>query len=233
MPGCGWCAPPGGRGQRGRCLEGGPAGPAGGLSCGRGAEWKFLRCPQEGGGTCGAGASSLCPGRCDSNGRCRRCADNTQGPRCSRCRPLFVGPLRGAPPRCRPCRSFCMGRSDVCVGRAELLRAQREPHSFPLSPTAVQRWLRFGPTESDAVCVGCTEGSVGRRCQSCRDGFFLLHGNCVRCQCNGHAATCGADGSGCQCQNNTESAACGTERRDCYQHQCSKCPHSFQPPPIL
>lgn len=27
MPGCGWCAPPGGRGLGGQCLEGGPAGP--------------------------------------------------------------------------------------------------------------------------------------------------------------------------------------------------------------
>ncbi|NXT30439.1 MEGF8 protein, partial [Syrrhaptes paradoxus] len=54
-----------------------------------------------------------------------------QGPQCSRCRPLFVGSPRSGG-RCRSCRSFCRDNADVCLSRAELERARRDPQRFPL-----------------------------------------------------------------------------------------------------
>ncbi|KAM6289102.1 LOW QUALITY PROTEIN: multiple epidermal growth factor-like domains protein 8, partial [Aegotheles albertisi] len=188
------------------------------------------------------GADCAVPCACNGHGQCRgpgatdqcpQCLNNTQGPQCQRCRPLFVGSPRGGGP-CRPCRSLCR-HSGICVTREELERARRDPQRFPLDPHLIPTWVSEGPTEAGAVCVGCGNNSAGERCQRCRGGFFLLDGVCTRCQCNGHADTCNElDGSGCPCQNNTESGGCpgGPDRRDCYRHQCSKCRDSFHGHPV-
>ncbi|XP_074427786.1 multiple epidermal growth factor-like domains protein 8, partial [Larus michahellis] len=187
-----------------------------------------------------------CSVACDCNGhgqcrgptardQCLQCFNNTQGPQCERCRPLFVGSAR-AGGSCRSCRSFCRHNAAVCLSRHDLERARRDPARFPLDPAMIPTWVSEGPSEEAAVCVNCQNNSVGERCDGCRPGFFLLDGACTRCQCNGHADTCNElDGTGCPCQNNTESGGCPAsppDRRDCYKHQCSKCRDSFQGHPI-
>ncbi|XP_053908557.1 LOW QUALITY PROTEIN: multiple epidermal growth factor-like domains protein 8 [Cuculus canorus] len=180
---------------------------------------------------CGCNGHGQCPGPA-AREQCPRCLNNTQGPQCERCRPLFVGSARGGG-TCRPCRSFCRHNADVCLRREERDRASADPQRFPLDPELIPTWVPEGPSEEAAVCVGCQNDSVGERCERCRPGFFLLDGVCTRCQCNGHAATCNEDGTGCPCQNNTESASCaGPDRRDCYRHQCSKCRDSFHGHPV-
>nr|XP_041568334.1 multiple epidermal growth factor-like domains protein 8 [Taeniopygia guttata] len=182
------------------------------------------------------GVTCACNGHSDCAGpratdTCLQCHNNTQGPQCQRCRPLFVGSALGGG-TCLTCRSFCRHRADVCLSRADLERHRRQPDRYPLEPHLIHTWVQEGPSEAQAVCVNCQNNSVGDRCDTCRAGFFLLDGTCTRCQCNGHADTCNElDGTGCPCQNNTESGAC-PERRDCHRHQCSKCRDSFQGHPV-
>ncbi|CAN8178114.1 unnamed protein product [Coccothraustes coccothraustes] len=179
---------------------------------------------------CACNGHSDCAGPA-ARDTCLRCMNNTQGPQCQRCRPLFVGSALGGG-TCLTCRSFCRHRADVCVSRAELERHRRDPDRYPLEPHLIHTWVSEGPSEAQAVCVNCQNNSMGDRCDTCRPGYFMLDGTCTRCQCNGHADTCNElDGTGCPCQNNTESGAC-PERRDCYRHQCSKCRDSFQGHPV-
>ncbi|XP_074786402.1 multiple epidermal growth factor-like domains protein 8, partial [Athene noctua] len=168
--------------------------------------------------------------------QCLQCFNNTKGPQCERCRPLFVGSAR-AGGSCRPCRSFCRHNAAVCISREEYERARRDPARFPLEPAMIPTWVSEGPSEEAAVCVNCQNNSVGERCDGCRPGFFLLDGACTKCQCNGHADTCNElDGTGCPCQNNTETGSCQgsspTDKKDCYKQQCAKCRDSFHGHPV-
>ncbi|XP_074874861.1 multiple epidermal growth factor-like domains protein 8 [Buteo buteo] len=167
---------------------------------------------------------------------CLQCFNNTKGPQCERCRPLFVGSAR-AGGSCRPCRSFCRHNAAVCISREEYERARRDPARFPLEPAMIPTWVSEGPSEEAAVCVNCQNNSVGERCDGCRPGFFLLDGACTKCQCNGHADTCNElDGTGCPCQNNTETGSCQgnspADKKDCYKQQCAKCRDSFHGHPV-
>ncbi|XP_075345479.1 multiple epidermal growth factor-like domains protein 8 isoform X1 [Mycteria americana] len=168
--------------------------------------------------------------------QCLQCFNNTKGPQCERCRPLFVGSAR-AGGSCRPCRSFCRHNAAVCISREEYERARRDPARFPLEPSMIPTWVSEGPSEEAAVCVNCQNNSVGERCDGCRPGFFLLDGACTKCQCNGHADTCNElDGTGCPCQNNTETGSCQgnspADKKDCYKQQCAKCRDSFHGHPV-
>ncbi|KAM9207897.1 LOW QUALITY PROTEIN: multiple epidermal growth factor-like domains protein 8 [Leptosomus discolor] len=184
---------------------------------------------------CRCNGHSQCQGPA-ARDRCLQCLNNTQGPQCERCRPLFVGSAR-AGGTCRPCRSFCRHNAAVCLSRDDYERARRDPARFPLEPAMIPTWVSEGPSEEAAVCVDCQNNSVGERCDGCRPGFFLLDGACTRCQCNGHADTCNElDGTGCPCQNNTETGSCpGTspaDKKECYKQQCAKCRDSFHGHPV-
>ncbi|CAM9123882.1 unnamed protein product [Bubo scandiacus] len=173
------------------------------------------------------------PNRCRCHfGYCLQCFNNTKGPQCERCRPLFVGSAR-AGGSCRPCRSFCRHNAAVCISREEYERARRDPARFPLEPAMIPTWVSEGPSEEAAVCVNCQNNSVGERCDGCRPGFFLLDGACTKCQlqwARGTRATSWT-GRGCPCQNNTETGSCQgsspADKKDCYKQQCAKCRDSF------
>uniref|UniRef100_H3A6Q1 Multiple EGF like domains 8 n=1 Tax=Latimeria chalumnae TaxID=7897 RepID=H3A6Q1_LATCH len=168
--------------------------------------------------------------------KCLECFNNTAGPYCEKCRPLFVGSsLNGG--TCRPCRDFCRGNSDICITREEYEKSKKDPTRFPLAPELVGSWVSQGPAEDSAICVSCQNSSFGEKCESCLHGYFLLDGCCTKCQCNGHADTCHEiDGTGCPCQNNTETGTCQnsaqSEKKDCYKFQCAKCKDSFHGNPI-
>ncbi|KAM9510496.1 multiple epidermal growth factor-like domains protein 8 [Guaruba guarouba] len=181
--------------------DGGVANGDGGVAngCGRG-QWNV--------GVASLPCAPSCPGGCGNGscaapGRCR-CPFGSVGPRCG-------------------VACACNGHGH-CPGPGMRQRCSHCRHN-----TQLLSWVSEGPPEAEAVCVGCREHSAGPRCGRCLPGYFLLHGACTRCQCNGHADTCNeADGTGCPCANNTESAACTGDRRECYRHQCTRCRDSFQ-----
>uniref|UniRef100_A0A8C7C7Q8 Multiple EGF like domains 8 n=1 Tax=Oncorhynchus kisutch TaxID=8019 RepID=A0A8C7C7Q8_ONCKI len=194
-------------------------------------------------GFVGDNCSSQC--RCNKHSNCKgvsepdkclECKNNTMGDHCEKCKPLYVGLAVGGG-TCRPCREFCRGNSAVCLSRDEHKRALDHPQDHPLDPDRIVQWVSEGPTEDSAVCVSCQNNSVGDKCESCLSGYFLLQGNCDKCQCNGHADTCNEhDGTGCPCQNNTETSSClsspQSDRKDCYRTQCAKCKDSFNGTPV-
>ncbi|XP_021446912.2 multiple epidermal growth factor-like domains protein 8 isoform X1 [Oncorhynchus mykiss] len=194
-------------------------------------------------GFVGDNCSSQC--RCNKHSNCKgvsepdkclECKNNTMGDHCEKCKPLYVGLAVGGG-TCRPCREFCRGNSAVCLSRDEHKRALDHPQDHPLDPDSIVQWVSEGPTEDSAVCVSCQNNSVGDKCESCLSGYFLLQGNCDKCQCNGHADTCNEhDGTGCPCQNNTETSSClsspQSDRKDCYRTQCAKCKDSFNGTPV-
>ncbi|XP_014118538.1 PREDICTED: multiple epidermal growth factor-like domains protein 8 [Pseudopodoces humilis] len=110
---------------------------------------------------------------------CLRCMNNTQGPQCQQCRPLFVGSALGGG-TCLTCRSFCRNRAQVCLSRAQLEQHRADPRRYPLEPHLIHTWVSEGPSEAEAVCVNCQNNSVGDRCDTCRAGFFMLDGTCTR-----------------------------------------------------
>ncbi|XP_076868849.1 multiple epidermal growth factor-like domains protein 8 [Brachyhypopomus gauderio] len=194
-------------------------------------------------GFVGENCSSQC--RCNKHSNCKsvtqldtclECHNHTKGQHCEKCKPLYVGSAVGGG-QCRPCRDFCKGNSAICLSRDEHSLAFQHPTDYPLDPEDIVQWLTEGPSEDSAVCVNCQNNSVGDKCESCLSGYFLLHGKCEKCQCNGHADTCNEhDGTGCPCQNNTETSSClnnsQNERKDCYKQQCAKCKDSFNGTPI-
>ncbi|XP_062321572.1 multiple epidermal growth factor-like domains protein 8 [Osmerus eperlanus] len=194
-------------------------------------------------GFVGENCSSQC--RCNKHSNCANvsrpdvcleCHNNTMGPHCEKCKPLYVGSATGGG-TCRSCREFCRGNSAVCLSQDQHRKALENPHNHPLDPDRILQWVSEGPTEDSAVCVSCQNNSVGDKCESCLSGFFLLQGKCDKCQCNGHADTCNEnDGTGCPCQNNTETAAClsssQSDKKDCYRLQCAKCKETFNGTPV-
>ncbi|XP_039208131.1 multiple epidermal growth factor-like domains protein 8 [Crotalus tigris] len=168
--------------------------------------------------------------------QCLQCFNNTMGPHCEKCQPLFVGSaLNGG--SCRPCHVFCRGNSNMCITREEYKRAQQDPVRFPLEPALIPTWVAEGPAEDVAMCVNCQNNSFGDKCESCLHGYFLLEGKCTKCQCNGHADYCHElDGTGCPCQNNTETGGCQNnaqaDKKDCYKQQCAKCRELFHGNPV-
>ncbi|XP_035382451.1 multiple epidermal growth factor-like domains protein 8 isoform X1 [Electrophorus electricus] len=194
-------------------------------------------------GFVGENCSSQC--RCNKHSNCKsvtqldtclECHNHTKGQHCEKCKPLYVGSAVGGG-QCRPCREFCKGNSAICLSRDEHRLALQHPKDYPLDPDGIVQWLTEGPSEDNAVCVSCQNNSVGDKCESCLSGYFLLHGKCEKCQCNGHADTCSEhDGTGCPCQNNTETSSClnnsQNDRKECYRQQCAKCKDSFNGNPI-
>ncbi|XP_045900405.1 multiple epidermal growth factor-like domains protein 8 [Micropterus dolomieu] len=162
---------------------------------------------------------------------CLECHNNTIGKHCEKCKPLYVGSAKGGG-NCRPCQEFCSGNSAVCLSRNNLQKALKNPQLFPLDLNSIHTWVSAGSTEENAVCVNCQNNSVGNKCERCISGYFLLHGKCEKCQCNGHSATCEDDGSGCTCQNNTETGSCLTRPRTECLLQCAQCKDYFIGKPV-
>lgn len=62
---------------------------------------------------CQCNGHSECEGP-DKLDKCLNCHNNTQGPQCQRCKPLFVGdPTDNG--ECVPCIEYCNGHTHVCI----------------------------------------------------------------------------------------------------------------------
>uniref|UniRef100_A0A8D2Q521 Heparan sulfate proteoglycan 2 n=1 Tax=Varanus komodoensis TaxID=61221 RepID=A0A8D2Q521_VARKO len=144
-----------------------------------------------------SGHSSACD---PETGDCQNCQDNTEGPRCERCRPGFFGDARRGD--CRPC---------PCHG----------PPSASQAPRSC-----FVDSDGLPTCDPCGPGHVGRLCErwasrggsqgpgSPRHSASSRPDPGLRCHCDldgSVSGQCDADRR-CQCKANVEGPSCGTCR---------------------
>ena len=128
-------------------------------------------------------------------GVCQSCSDNTDGDFCQHCVPGYFG-------------NATQGKADDC---------QKCP--CPLTDTSNQ----FSPTcfldlDGLATCDSCRVGHVGRRCESCDDGYYgqpeIAGGSCQVCQCSNNinlneSGNCNTTTGEClKCVNNTGGFLC-------------------------
>ncbi|XP_050427055.1 multiple epidermal growth factor-like domains protein 8 [Adelges cooleyi] len=204
---------------------------------------------------CGFGyVGSNCTIQCECNGHsncagpdrlteCLSCQNNTQGPQCQRCKPLYVGnPIDHG--QCVPCSEYCNGHSRVCVEKIESDPFDSMGYINNQNNGLIQN---DGPL-ADAYCINCMDNTTGPRCSGCLLGHFRGSSDerdpCRPCECHGHGSTCDpVTGEKCDCQNNTESdtncqssgvAHHRTIKNNvqlCWMHQCSKCKDSYMGTP--
>ena len=76
---------------------------------------------------------------------------------------------------------------------------------------AFDEYVEHGPkNRSQIVCVMCQNHTSGDFCEKCEDGYYKDSdsGECVPCQCNGHADRNYCDpetGLDCECKGHTKS----------------------------
>ncbi|XP_058056317.1 multiple epidermal growth factor-like domains protein 8 [Anopheles bellator] len=171
---------------------------------------------------CNGHANCVGPDQLD---RCLRCHNNTMGPQCDKCLPLYVGDPRNGG-ECVPCLEYCHGQTELCMAR------EQDPAG---------NGSRRSPTEgplSDAVCLACGNHTDGDRCETCVPGYFRRSATvagkpCWPCECNGHGDMCDpVTGEKCNCGNNTESDnTCSSKGKNhaynCWSLQCTKCKESY------
>ncbi|XP_070550058.1 multiple epidermal growth factor-like domains protein 8 [Ptychodera flava] len=179
---------------------------------------------------CECNGHSNCPSVEEKN-VCLECHNNTKGDHCQYCKPLYVGDPTEAS-GCRSCREFCNGNSDICMSKEDRNRTWQYARGSPVTVEMCFSSCRPGISDTgpvrDAVCVECKNSSEGERCETCRDGYFKLDQNCIRCQCNGHWDRCDKEtGVGCQCQNNTKNDCKTTDDDECWKEQCTACQELF------
>lgn len=166
---------------------------------------------------------------CDDPNICLKCLNNTQGKSCEECKPLYVGDSTNGGV-CTPCLKICENNAAVCITKDENASFSQEVKE---NTTLLKKRLKFGPKDSsDAVCLNCRDNSEGKLCDTCVGGYFrTILKHCIKCMCNGHAFTCNkTTGIGCDCKQNTISDF--TCKKNCYQHQCTKCAAKFDGEPV-
>ncbi|KAL3120703.1 hypothetical protein niasHT_007995 [Heterodera trifolii] len=123
--------------------------------------------------------------QCDAEyGACIDCQHNTEGDRCERCKPGFVGDARrGTPYDCRPAPEIAV------------VRPRCDCHNH--SPRGCDSYGR---------CILCEHNTEGFHCELCKKGFYgdATKGtpwDCTQCPCPG-TAECFLDARGqVQCRN--------------------------------
>ena len=143
---------------------------------------------------------------CDPRtGLCVSCQHNTEGDRCDRCKPGFVGDAtRGTPNDCRPCPCPAVdGRPSEC----------------------------YIESDGEISCRGCPPGYTGRQCKSCAPGYQIQPGGVCSTGGGGGGPHCDPRGSLsvtadpytglCQCKQFADGPTCSRCRE-----------HSFYPADI-
>ncbi|XP_026667029.1 multiple epidermal growth factor-like domains protein 8 isoform X3 [Ceratina calcarata] len=183
---------------------------------------------------CQCNGHSNCAGP-DKLDVCLECHNNTMGPQCDKCRPLFVGnPADNG--QCVPCLEYCNGHTRICINESMTVPDPKSIEEMPIEK--LQRQLVEGPV-AKAKCVNCGNNTKGDKCGECMTGYFRgtedLRDVCRPCECHGHGFTCDpVTGEKCNCGNNTESdQSCtsgpmkGTGGKPCWMVQCSKCKENY------
>ena len=161
---------------------------------------------------CNCNGHSDCAGVNDLN-NCTECKNDTMGPQCSKCKPLFVGDPRNGRP-CISCFDYCNGHSNICLSPAgaQLLCGTMTEVELVTAIKANES-LHADSASGDAVCCACKDKTSGSKCDNCLQGYF--RGNedkrrpCRKCECHGHGNICDpVSGTDCNCHNNTESDHC-------------------------
>ncbi|KAJ4443468.1 hypothetical protein ANN_05140, partial [Periplaneta americana] len=173
----------------------------------------------------------------DKLDQCLECHNNTMGPQCEKCKPLFVGdPSNNG--QCVPCIEYCNGHTHICINSSvaalPFLSTGSENSLADLPLAELEKLLQEGPTR-DARCIGCGNRTTGDKCEECISGNFRgsedHRSPCRQCECHGHGDQCDpVTGEKCNCQNNTESdATCSNSKNSnqCWKSQCSKCRDSY------
>ncbi|KAK3781748.1 hypothetical protein RRG08_037151 [Elysia crispata] len=158
---------------------------------------------------------------CDPVSGVCSCKDNTGGDHCEVCLKGYYGDAtRGTDNDCLPC-----GCPGSIVGGDVNVFAQ----------------LCSANPAGDPVCINCTAGHGGDRCEICLDGYFGTPenatnngGKCSPCDCNGRADTCDTETGQCiACRNNTAGRNCeicapgyfgNTGTGTCQECTCSQYP---------
>ncbi|XP_043253802.1 multiple epidermal growth factor-like domains protein 8 [Colletes gigas] len=190
---------------------------------------------------CQCNGHSNCEGP-DKLDVCLECHNNTMGPQCDKCLPLFVGnPADNG--QCVPCLEYCNGHTRICINESMTVP---DPNSInKMSIELLKKQLVEGPV-AKAKCVNCGNNTKGDKCGECMIGYFRgtedLHDVCRPCECHGHGFTCDpVTGEKCNCGNNTESEPCtsgpmkdtNTGGPPCWMVQCSKCKENYAGKPIM
>ncbi|XP_076283094.1 multiple EGF like domains 8 isoform X4 [Lasioglossum baleicum] len=192
---------------------------------------------------CQCNGHSNCAGP-DKLDVCLECHNNTMGPQCDKCLPLFVGnPADNG--QCVPCLEYCNGHTRICINESMTVP---DPNSInKMSIELLKKQLVEGPV-SKAKCVNCGNNTKGDKCGECMTGYFRgtedLRDVCRPCECHGHGFTCDpVTGEKCNCGNNTESnSSCtsgpikGTNTGGappCWMVQCSKCKENYAGNPTM
>ncbi|KAE8741134.1 hypothetical protein FOCC_FOCC013392 [Frankliniella occidentalis] len=186
---------------------------------------------------CQCNGHSNCAGP-DKLDHCLECHNNTMGPQCERCQPLFVGdPSNNG--QCVPCIEYCNGHTHICIN--DSISAPPSGKWFDVPLEDLKAFLVEGPT-THAHCIGCANRTTGDKCDECIRGNFRGSEDhrdpCRLCQCHGHGHLCDpVTGEKCNCQNNTESDCAqsvtskGGGDTECWRNQCSKCRESYMGKP--
>ena len=133
---------------------------------------------------------------------CLDCLNNTMGPQCTRCRPLFVGDPRNNG-QCISCFEYCNGHTPVCHGHnLSLLGNLSSSLGTELflqsgwNKAVEAAWIRLigeGP-KTQAVCHACANLTMGEKCEECIPGNFRgmedRRKPCRPCECHGHGDMC-------------------------------------------
>ncbi|XP_043511947.1 multiple epidermal growth factor-like domains protein 8 isoform X2 [Frieseomelitta varia] len=185
---------------------------------------------------CQCNGHSNCAGP-DKLDVCLECHNNTMGPQCDKCLPLFVGnPADNG--QCVPCLEYCNGHTRICINESMTVP---DPYSIDkMSIELLKKQLVEGPV-AKAKCVNCGNNTKGDKCGECMTGYFRgtedLRDVCRPCECHGHGFTCDpVTGDKCNCGNNTESdptctsgpmKGTNTGGTPCWMVQCSKCKENY------
>ena len=122
--------------------------------------------------------------------------NNTMGPQCTRCKPLFVGDPRNNG-QCISCFEYCNGHTPVCHGHNfSLANVSSELLRMPWTKAAETAWIELiheGP-KTQAVCHSCFNLTMGEKCEECIPGNFRGSEDkrkpCRPCECHGHGDMC-------------------------------------------
>jgi hypothetical protein len=124
---------------------------------------------------CRCNGHSECAGP-DKLDVCLECRNNTMGPQCDKCKPLYVGDPRNNNV-CLSCKDYCNGHTDLCLPQSAVGDLSRRFNGRQLSGLTREDLLEFleEGAAKGAVCLNCGSNTRGDKCDLCIEGHFRGH----------------------------------------------------------